>query len=198
MSYYNDARMAALKSMSDNDTSSAKVVSSKVNQFGRKFSPLTVTFFAAIILIVVLLISKFTIDRLNTDKVKSALVSAKQANNVDQPNTALAQLASISSIKLTTADQENVLIDKMTAYSLLSEYSNALASGEQASSLMPNDLSLLLTTAQLAQMNQETQTAINYYKKAITIIGTTPENKQGLTYKSDLENLQIQLKALEQ
>lgn len=198
MSYYNDARMAALKSMSDSDTSSAKVVESKVNQFHRKLTPLTVTFLVVIILIVVLPLSRFAIDRFNSNKVKSALLNAKQANSIDRPNDALSQLAGISSIKLTVTDQENVLIDKMTAYSLLGQYSNALIYGEQASSLTPNNASLLLTVAQLAQTNQQTNTAINYYKKAITIISATPPSKQGLTYKSDLENLQIQLKALEQ
>jgi len=197
MSYYNDARMAALKSMSDNDTSSAKVVTSKVNQFNKKLTPLTVAFLVVII-IAALLMSRLAVDRYNSDKVKSALINAKQANSVDKPNVALSQLARISSIKLTPSDQETVFIDKMTAYSLLGQYSKALVYGEQASSFTPSNASLLLTVAQLAQTNQQTNTAINYYKKAIAIFSTSPKNKQGLTYSSDLENLQIQLKALEQ
>jgi tetratricopeptide (TPR) repeat protein len=182
--------------MSDNDTSSANTVVSGDKGLNKRFTPLTIVVFVAILLIIIVLISRFAVDRSRTNKVKTALASAQIDNAHNLPNMALGQLNQISGIKLNTSDQLDVLMDKVSSYSELGEYAASIENAEQAYKLAPGNISLLTTIAEQAQSNNQTQIAITYYQKLITAMGNIPNGKRSITYNADLAQVQAQLKEL--
>jgi tetratricopeptide (TPR) repeat protein len=196
MSYYNNAKNGGFKNMSDNDTGSVNAVISKTNSANKRFTPLTITLFVIALLIVGLLIARFVTDKSNSNKVKTALANAQIYNGHNQPQMALDQLNQIQGIKIDTSDQETVLAVKVSAYSELNDYTQALENAEKAYKLVPTDVSLLSGIAQLAQSNNDTRTATTYYQKLVVAMGKIPSNQRGITYAANLAEIQAQLKQL--
>jgi len=124
------------------------------------------------------------------------LLKAQIYNNQHLPNLALDQLAQIQGLKMNINDQEIVLTDKMASYTELNDYANSLKYAKQAYALVPSDTSLLATIAQLAQSNNDTKTAIIYYKKLVTVMENIPTKERSFTYNADLGEIQTQLKEL--
>jgi|GEM_PF-4190871 len=182
--------------MTDSNTSSANIVVSKINKLNNRFTPLTIIVIIVVLVVVVALASRFFIDRSNTKKVQTAILSAQRANNHNQPNIALDQLSQVSGIKMSIDNQESILTSRATAYAGLGDYGSAVKVAEEAYRLVPANNSLLLSIADFAQSNNDPKTEIAYYQKAITAMEKIPTNKRGFTYNSDLSGAQAQLKAL--
>jgi len=179
--------------MTDIDTSSAKIVVDKANIPSKK---LTITLGAVVLLIVIILISWFAVNRSNSNKIKLSLSKAQIYNNQHLPNLALNQLGQIQGLKMNITDQEVVLTDKMASYTELNDYAASLKYAEQAYNLIPSNTSLLSTIAQLAQSNNDTKTATIYYEKLITVMGKIPTKERSFTYNADLAEIQAQIKEL--